>query len=132
MARAARWADGVTGFSVGGVADEMAGTFRLAEQAWSDAGRQDPPRKVSGCFYLLAPDDERAAAGLREFTARYLAVFGREFAEAMAAETLVHSPSALAELLDQAEGAGADEIVLVPATTDLDCLHRTSEVVAAR
>jgi alkanesulfonate monooxygenase SsuD/methylene tetrahydromethanopterin reductase-like flavin-dependent oxidoreductase (luciferase family) len=132
MARAARWADGVTGFSVGGVADEMAATFRLAEQAWSDAGRSDPPRKVSGCFYLLADDDDRAGADLRAFTARYLAVFGQEFAEAMAADTRIHSPSALAALLDQAADAGADEIVLVPATTDLDCLHRTTEVVAPR
>ena len=43
MARAARWADGVSGFSISGTVDEMAANFRLAEQAWADAGRTDRP-----------------------------------------------------------------------------------------
>lgn len=132
MARAARWADGVTGFSVAGVADEMAGTFRLAEQAWQDAGRAEAPRKVSGCFYLLGDDDQVARDGLRAFTARYLGVFGRDFAEAMAAETRVWSVDALHALLEGAEAAGCDELVLVPGTVDLDCLHRTVAALAAR
>jgi len=132
MARAARWADGVTGFSVAGVADEMAGTFRLAEQAWTDAGREVAPRKVNGCFYLLGPDDETARDQLRRFAARYLGVFGREFAEAMAAETRIWSEAALHRLLDEAEAAGCDELILVPGTVDLDCLDRTAAAVAGR
>ena len=132
MARAARWADGVTGFSVGGVVEEMAGTFALAEQAWTDAGRSEPPRKVSGCFYVLEEHDDAAQDRLRAFTARYLAVFGQDFADAMAATTRIHSPSALIGLLDGAEAAGADELILVPGTTDLDCLARTAEFVGAR
>ena len=132
MARAARWADGVTGFSVAGVADEMAGTFRLAEQAWTDAGREVAPRKVNGCFYLLGPDDETARDQLRRFAARFLGVFGREFAEAMAAETRIWSEAALHRLLDEAEAAGCDELILVPGTVDLDCLDRTAAAVAGR
>jgi len=132
MARAARWADGVTGFSVAGVAGEMAGTFRLAEQAWQDAGRTEAPRKVNGCFYLLGDDDEAARAQLRVFAARYLRIFGQEFAELMAAETRVASVDALHELLDGAEAAGCDELILVPGTVDLDCLARTVDALGGR
>lgn len=132
MARAARWADGVTGFSVAGVADEMAATFRLAEQAWADAGRDHAPRKVNGCFYLLGEDDEAARDELRRFAARYLGVFGREFAEAMAAETRVWNAAELHRLLDDAEAAGCDELILVPGTVDTDCLDRTAAALASR
>ncbi len=132
MARAARWADGVTGFSVAGSATEMAGTFALADHAWADAGRDEAPRKVSGCFYVLDEDDRRAATVLRDFAARYLAVFGAELAEAMAAECRISSPAALRALLDEAEAAGCDELVLVPGTVDLDCLARTAAVVGER
>ena len=55
---------------------EMASGFRLAEQAWADAGRTAAPRRVSGCFYVLDGDDERAAATLEAFARRYLAIFG--------------------------------------------------------
>ncbi|MCB1016317.1 MAG: LLM class flavin-dependent oxidoreductase [Acidimicrobiales bacterium] len=132
LARAARWADGVTGFSVAGAADEMATTFRLAEQAWHDAGRSTAPRKVNGCFYLLGEDDAAARDELRRFAARYLGVFGREFAEAMAAETRVWSVGALHGLLDGAEEAGCDEVVLVPGTVDRACLDRTVAALADR
>ena len=64
MARAAGWADGVTGFSIGASRDEMAATNALALQAWERAGRADRPRLVNGSFFLLAGSgaDERAPA----------------------------------------------------------------------
>ncbi|HEY5888411.1 MAG TPA: LLM class flavin-dependent oxidoreductase, partial [Acidimicrobiales bacterium] len=75
MARAARWADGVSGFSISGSVDEMAALFLLAEQAWADAGRTTAPRRVNGCFYVLDGDDDRAAATLEAFARRYLTIF---------------------------------------------------------
>ncbi len=39
LARAARWAAGLTGFTLGADPAEAAATFRLAEQIWTDAGR---------------------------------------------------------------------------------------------
>jgi alkanesulfonate monooxygenase SsuD/methylene tetrahydromethanopterin reductase-like flavin-dependent oxidoreductase (luciferase family) len=132
LARAAHWADGVTGFSIAGRVEEMADTFRLAERAWTEAGRTDGPRRVTGCFYVLAEDAGAARDHLRAFAARYLAVFGADLAESLAARTRVSSAAALLELLDGAEAAGCDEIVLVPGTVELDCLHRTADVVAGR
>ena len=43
MARAARWADGVTGFSIGADPDEIARVNRMALDAWEVEGRPDRP-----------------------------------------------------------------------------------------
>lgn len=129
MARAAAWADGITGFSVAGKGSEMRTTNELADRVFAEAGRP-PPRKLSGCFYVLGGDEPLAT--LRSFAARYLAIFGQDFAEAMAAECWVASPDDLRRVVDDAEAAGVDELVLVPGTVDLRCLDATAEVVAAR
>lgn len=129
IARAARWADGVTGFSIGGRAREMATTNRLADEAWAEAGRP-APRKVSGCFYVVGVDDPGPT--LRAFAHRYLAVFGDEMAAALADDVWVSSADALRRVLDDAEGAGCDELILVPGTVGLACLESTADVVASR
>lgn len=127
MARAAQWADGVTGFSVGGVADEMAGTFRLAETAWEEAGRDAPPRLVTGCFFALGPDAERH---LHDGVRAYLSVFGSSFAGGMAATLTASDPAAVRAVIDGAAAAGADELILVPMNADLACLEAAADVVA--
>jgi alkanesulfonate monooxygenase SsuD/methylene tetrahydromethanopterin reductase-like flavin-dependent oxidoreductase (luciferase family) len=132
VGRAAAWADGITGFSLGGVASEMDAAFRLAEQAWAGAGRAERPRLVSGCFFVLAPDDDEARADLRRFAYDYLRIFGDGLAEAIAGTLDVASPARLRETLDAAEAAGCDEFILVPGTPDPGLLGRVTEVVAAR
>lgn len=129
MARAAAWADGITGFSVGGVAAEMRTTNELADRCWAEAGRPSP-RKLSGAFYVLGVEDPLAT--LRAFASRYLAIFGPDIADALAATCWVATPDDLRRLLDDAEEAGVDELVLVPGTVDPRCLDATAEVVASR
>jgi hypothetical protein len=110
----------------------MANGFRLAEQAWADAGRSAAPRRVSGCFYVLDDDDERAAATLEAFARRYLTIFGTEIAATMAATCRVASLGALEAVLQGAADAGCDEFVLVPGTVTLDCLTRTTALLSSR
>ncbi|HYF47695.1 MAG TPA: LLM class flavin-dependent oxidoreductase, partial [Acidimicrobiales bacterium] len=102
LARAAQWADGVSGFDIAGDVGDMATSFRAAEQAWADAGRDQPPRKVNGCFYVLDGDDERAQATLHAFVERYLHIFGAEVAVRMAANCRVASADALRAVIDGA------------------------------
>jgi len=130
LARAARWADGVSGFSISGDLDEMAAAFRAAEGAWADAGREAPPRRVNGCFYVLDGDDDRAQTTLHAFVERYLRVFGTDVAARMAATCRVATVDTLRAVIDGAAEAGCDELVLVPGTVDLDCLHRTADLLA--
>lgn len=129
LARAARWADGVTGFSVTGAGQELVDVSERAEAAWSAAGR-GTPRKVTGCFYGLGVAEPEEV--LRDFAERYLGFLGPELARALAGLVTAHSPDGVRRVLDDAEAAGYDELVLVPATVDLRCLDAAAELVSAR
>jgi alkanesulfonate monooxygenase SsuD/methylene tetrahydromethanopterin reductase-like flavin-dependent oxidoreductase (luciferase family) len=129
MRRAATWADGISGFSISGRADEIARTNALADRCWTEAGRTTP-RKVSGTFVALGVDDPLTT--LRAFTARYLGFLGPGLAEALAADVRAATPDAIRAILDGAEEAGCDEFILVPGTVDLRALHALADLVATR
>jgi len=129
LARAARWADGISGFSVTADAAEVDGSFRAAEAAWADAGRDATPRLVSGFFFALGPDAEPR---LRTFTQEYLSVFGDEVAAMVAGMVHACDATRIAAALDAIEATGCDECILVPATTDVRCLDLVADLVADR
>jgi len=128
MARAARWATGVTGFSIGADPVEIARGNDLAVDAWDAAGRDQRPRLVSGSFYLLG--GAHADAELKRFARAYLAVFGDRAADALSQLVGLSSPGRLLDALAAAESAGCDEFILVPGTVDPDCLERTSAALS--
>jgi alkanesulfonate monooxygenase SsuD/methylene tetrahydromethanopterin reductase-like flavin-dependent oxidoreductase (luciferase family) len=130
LARAARWADGVSGFALTADPQEMAAAVTATNRAWTEAGRTEAPTVVSGCFYTLAIDE--AEATLQDFTTDYLEIFGHRFARQLAAETRTWNPDAVLTALDEAEAAGVDEFILVPGTVDPRCLDATVELVAGR
>ena len=120
LARAAIWADGISGFSLGADPGEMKGAVDAAVRAWADAGREERPRLVSGCFFALGVDDPQDV--LARYTYDYLVVFGERTARAMAGGVTVSTPDRLRQAIADAEAAGCDEFILVPATTDRRCL----------
>ncbi len=127
LGRAARWADGVSGFALTADGAEMAEAVRGARRAWSLAGRDESPRLVSGCFYVLGVDDPRATLGT--FTYEYLEIFGKGVARTLADDAPVWTPERLEQALDEAAAAGVDEFILVPGTTDPACLEATTAIV---
>jgi alkanesulfonate monooxygenase SsuD/methylene tetrahydromethanopterin reductase-like flavin-dependent oxidoreductase (luciferase family) len=129
MRRAAAWADGISGFSISGRADEVAKTNSLADRCWDEAGR-GRPRKVNGTFFALGVDDSLAT--LRAFVARSLGFLGPGLAAALAGDVRAATRDAITEILDGAEAAGCDEFILVPGTVDLRALDAIAELVAAR
>ena len=130
LARAAKWADGNSGFAIDADAAGIAAAVTAADQAWADAGRTDAPRNVSGCFAVLGTGDDQGV--LQAFTYDYLGIFGDRFARSMADAAPVWNADRLTKVLDDAEAAGVDEFILVPGTTDPDCLHAITEVVRSR
>lgn len=130
MARAARWADGITGFSVSGDPREVALAALGARQAWDAAGRAQPPWLGTGTFCTLGVDDSIGV--LQHFAVTYLGFLGAEMAAALAQSLTVATPSELNRVLDGAEAAGIDEFTLVPGTWDPACLVAMAEVVSAR
>ena len=128
LARAARWADAVAGFSFGPDPEEVARGFEAADAAWQAAGRSARPRHVTSFWYALGPGAEER---LEAYARRYLAVFGAGPAAALAALCSAAGEARLRERLAAVREAGADEVLLVPTTADPAELERTEAVLAA-
>lgn len=126
--RAAAWATGISGFSLSLDAGEIQNATTLARQVWIDAGRTEPPRFVVACFAAVGVDE--ADVTLKEFTRQYMAIFGDEWAAAMADAATLSSPEVLAERLAAVAATGVvDEVIIVPATIDPACAEEMAAVV---
>ncbi|MEQ8840594.1 MAG: LLM class flavin-dependent oxidoreductase [Acidimicrobiales bacterium] len=119
-ARAARWADGNMGFTLAPTTDDHATSFAAIRDAWTAAGRTDPPRVSTSFWYSLDAD---AGTRLHDYAVRYLEVFGADAAEMMAGLTTAAGIDAVAEGLERLAAAGCDEVYLVPTSTDPAQLH---------
>ena len=128
LARAAHWADGVSGFALTGDAAEAEKSFRAAEHTWSAADRTERPRLISGVFVALGPN---ARETLQGFATAYLGVFGPEIAKMLADAMTVFTEQRLREVISALAEAGCDELILVPASSDPDLLQRLTAVVAS-
>lgn len=126
MARAAQWAQGVSGFSLLGDPADAERSRVGALTAWADAGRTERPTIISGAFVALGPEAEDR---LKSFAYDYLAVFGDEAATALAGLLTLHTPERLSSVLDSMSAAGCDEFIIVPADSDPECLARITDVV---
>jgi alkanesulfonate monooxygenase SsuD/methylene tetrahydromethanopterin reductase-like flavin-dependent oxidoreductase (luciferase family) len=124
--RAAEWADGIYAFSMAGKPEEIQRMFGMAEEAWKDAGRSAPPRRVAGFWYSLA---EGAEEHLRTYVHRYLKVFGDDAARAIAKTMTCYQESAIRASMQGIQQLGCDELLLVPASADLCEVERAAQLV---
>ncbi len=123
--RAARWADGICGFSFAPSMDEVGTAFEQARQAWAELGKP-APKLVTSFFYALGPN---ARAQLDEFLGRYLGFFGTEAAQQIAQLVQTSSAQALKDACRALADLGTDEVILVPTTKDPDEVHRVADLL---
>lgn len=124
--RAARWADGISGFSFGPERDEIETGFEIARAAWKEHGRDEPPRLVTSCWYAVG---DGARAQLDEYLGRYLNFMGAELADQLAPLVRIDSAAKLREAIGMLEDIGADELLLVPTTSDPDEVERVADII---
>lgn len=124
--RAARWADGICGFSFGPSADEVRLAYETARQAWRDTGRHTPPRLVMSFWFALG---NRAREQLDIYLERYLGFLGSEVAAALAPTVTTTSPAALRAALRMLADLATDEVILVPTTLDPDEVSRVADIL---
>jgi alkanesulfonate monooxygenase SsuD/methylene tetrahydromethanopterin reductase-like flavin-dependent oxidoreductase (luciferase family) len=127
LARAARWADGISAHALFSDAKDSARLFRAAENAWVTAGRADRPRLVTGSWVALGAGAEDA---LRSYAYRYLEVMSPEWAKSVASELTVFTPERLREVLDAHAEIGCDEFIVIPATSEPSMLDELLAVVS--
>lgn len=124
--RAAKWADGICGFSFGPSAEELAMGYEIARQAWRDAGRPQPPRFRPACWFALGPNGR---AQLDQYLFRYLNFLGEDVARQLAPMVRADSPERLREVVRSLADIGTDELLLVPTTSDPDEIDRVADLL---
>ncbi len=128
IARSAKWADGLYGFTMNGDADPVRQQFQLALEAWKSEGR-DRPYLATGFWCCLADD---ADARLKKYVYDYLKIAGDEVGKMIADTMSTSSEDAVRRALDGIEAEGCDECFLVPATADLVEVDRLAEIAVKR
>jgi len=123
--KAARWADGVCGFSMGPDGEEVAAAFEVARAAWREQGRP-APRLTTSAWYSIAPDGRDR---MNAYVGRYLGIFGEAAARGLARRCVTTSPDALRAAIARMRDAGADDFLLVPTTSDPTELDRVADLV---
>lgn len=124
--RAARWADGLNGFSFGPAAAEVQMAWDAARAAWPAAGRATPPRLTTGFWFALGP---QARQQMDDYLARYLNFMGPDVARALAPSARTTSAAALRDALKMLADLGTDEVMLVPTTADPDEVPRVADLI---
>jgi alkanesulfonate monooxygenase SsuD/methylene tetrahydromethanopterin reductase-like flavin-dependent oxidoreductase (luciferase family) len=125
--RAARWADGLAGFSFGPSAEEIGTAFERARKAWAEAGRP-VPRLVTSFWFALGTG---ARAQMDDYLTRYLGFLGPGVAEKLAPTVRVTSAAALRDAARMVADLGADELILVPTTSDPDEVDRVADLLGS-
>jgi len=124
--RAARYTDGLCSFSFAPDPAEVGMAFDVAREAWRAQGRKRPPRLVTSCWFALGKDSR---AQMDVYVKRYLGFFGAEAAASMAMLCSTISADKLREVVARIADHGADELILVPTTSDPAELGRVADIV---
>jgi alkanesulfonate monooxygenase SsuD/methylene tetrahydromethanopterin reductase-like flavin-dependent oxidoreductase (luciferase family) len=125
ITRAAHFADGILGFSFTLARAELDYAFDGARAAWKAAGRTDPPRLVTGCWFALGAGGR---AQMDAYLGRYLSFLGPSARDMIGLVPTVDA-QALKDAVARARDAGADEIVLAPTTLDPSEIARVEDLL---
>jgi alkanesulfonate monooxygenase SsuD/methylene tetrahydromethanopterin reductase-like flavin-dependent oxidoreductase (luciferase family) len=127
---AAAWADGLAGTTLDLDVAKQNGLFDVARDAWAAAGKPKPHLATS-FWFALGPLDE-ARAQVHRHLRRYMNWIPAEYIDAMAPTTgFAGSEDDLMAVLREFKAIGADEIQLIPTSSDLDQLKRAADVTRA-
>jgi alkanesulfonate monooxygenase SsuD/methylene tetrahydromethanopterin reductase-like flavin-dependent oxidoreductase (luciferase family) len=124
IAKAARWADGLCGFSWGPDPAEIAGAFDRARQAWQALARPAPRLSV-GFWFAAGPS---ARAQIEAHLRRYLGWLPGAFVESVLPTTgFSGDGAAFRALMRELEELGTDEVFLVPTGIDESEVKRAAD-----
>ncbi|MEB3068859.1 LLM class flavin-dependent oxidoreductase [[Mycobacterium] vasticus] len=126
---AAAWAEGLAGITMDLDVAKQNELFDVARDAWRQAGKGKPYLATSFWFALGDPDEARDQ--VRRHLLRYMNWIPAEYVEAMAPTTgWAGTEDELAAVLRRFAAVGADEVHLIPTSSDLGQLRGVADVVA--
>jgi alkanesulfonate monooxygenase SsuD/methylene tetrahydromethanopterin reductase-like flavin-dependent oxidoreductase (luciferase family) len=127
---AAAWADGLAGTTLDLDVAKQNELFDVARTAWAQAGKPKPHLATS-FWFALGPHEE-ARRQVHRHLRRYMNWIPAKYIDAMAPSTgFAGSEDDLVAVLREFKAVGADEIQLIPTSSDVDQLRRVAEMVRA-
>ncbi len=115
---AAAWADGLAGFTLDLDAAATAEQFAMARDAWTAAGRP-APRLATSFWFAIHDDADAARTQVHRHLRHYMSWLPTTLVDALAPTTgFAGSAAQLGEVLDAMAESGADEVHLVPTSSD--------------
>ncbi|QNJ96359.1 LLM class flavin-dependent oxidoreductase [Mycolicibacterium fluoranthenivorans] len=125
---AAPWAAGLAGITMDLDVDKQNELFDVARAAWAQAGRPAPHLATS--FWFALGDQDTARAQVHHHLRRYMNWIPAEYVDAMAPTTgWAGTEDELVEVLHRFAEIGADEVHLIPTSSDIGQLRRVAEAV---
>lgn len=129
LRNAAAWADGLAGTTLDLDVAKQNELFEVAREAWAQAGKRAPHLTTSFWFAFGEPDEARAQ--VHRHLLRYMNWIPAEYVDAMAPTTgWAGSEAELLAVLHRFADIGADEVQLIPTSSDLDQVRRAADVAA--
>lgn len=128
LARAAKWADGVSDPTQTMYYDGeyLAAQRARVGQAWRDAGRTDRPHFSATMWFALGPNPkEQLGKALWD----YVRVWGEDAARQHVERSWNYGSDGLRNAVEGARAAGLDELRIIPTTPDLDEIDRARDVL---
>lgn len=128
---AAAWADGLAGITLDLDLGPVDDQFDLARKAWADAGRPAPHLATSFWFALAEDGDDRGARDqVHRHLRHYMNWLPPDLVDAMAPTTgFAGSEDDLADLLRRLAATGADEVHLIPTSSDVTQVARVAALL---
>lgn len=125
---AAAWADGLAGTTLDLDPVRQNELFDIARAAWADAGKPRPHLATS--FWFAIGEIGEARAQVHRHLRRYMNWIPAQYVDAMAPGTgWAGSADELLATLRSFEAIGADEVHLIPTSSDIGQLRLAAEVV---
>ncbi len=127
---AAGWADGLAGVTLDLDTAAVSDLFELARRSWAEAGRGRP--RLTTSFFFAVGEIPVARDQVHRHLRHYMNWLPADLVDAMAPATgFAGTPEELEKVLRRFAEIGADEVHLIPTSTDLSQVGRVAEVVAA-
>ncbi len=126
---AATWADGLAGVTLDLDVTAVSELFSLARDAWSAAGR-DVPRLTTSFWFALDDGSGAARGQVHRHLRHYMNWLPPVLVDAMAPTTgFAGTPAELRDVLKRLADVGADEVHLIPTSSDVEQVARVGELL---
>lgn len=127
IASAARYADGLSGFSMLPSIHDIKNSFEQFTTAWQAEKRSGMPRLMASFWYGI---DKKGKEQMMKHLERYMNFMPKEISSQLIPHAGFNgSLSDLKDFLHEIKKLGADDVILAPTTTDLEDIKKIAKVI---